>query len=201
MKKSTAKNTEVATYFLKLRLRDIKPLLRAGRGCRYERPLVWRNSYGEEQLSVEIWYYSEYIKADTDFPEVIGLRFRNSYGQVWEQDICVTTRESNLGRGEVYYFVCPVTARLCRTLYYTGIEFRSLYSFPHSYDIQRMSRTEREERWAYEEPPSIYRRKLSYRGKLTPFGRKYLKAEEKCRAATAKLFRGFEAGLLKKRGK
>ena len=37
---------------------------------------------------------------------------------------------SNLGKGSVFYFVCPVTRRRCRKLYLIGKYFLSRFAFP-----------------------------------------------------------------------
>src|SRR5690606_12225110 len=53
---------------------------------------------------------------------------------------------SNLGNGEVYYFVCPSTGRLCRILYsaYGSSRFKSRYAykFPIYYRSQVCSKSD-----------------------------------------------------------
>ena len=157
---------------IKLRLKNLSPLIRAGKGYAYSSPIVWRNGYGEEQLSLSVKFYKDYTGGDNT-GYVLGLRWRTPDGRTGEQDICLAKRESNLGSGEVWYFVCNYTEHLCRTLYYVGGRFYSRWALPHIYAHQKMSRQQRVLRFVEEDIPSIDGRKLTYRGKPTPIGRKY----------------------------
>ena len=85
--------------------------------------------------------------------------------------------ESNLGRGKVLYFVCPVTQRKCRTLYTDGRVFVSRYAFPHRYKVQTLTAADRFIIGVTD--PYRDGGKMYYRGKLTPYGKRVLRYEEK----------------------
>lgn len=46
------------------------------------------------------------------------------------QLIRLESRPSNLGKGQVWYFVCPVSNRLCRKLYMLEDQFLSRFAYP-----------------------------------------------------------------------
>ncbi len=162
---------------LRLRLKILKPLIHAGKGHTMA-GIRWTDRDGVEYLSLTATYYREYLYGDNT-GNVIGLRWRTPDGIEEEQAVCLTKRESNLGKGEVWYFVCNQTGHPCRTLYFTGGRFYSRWALPTRYDYQNMGRTEREQRFAYSDLPSMYRRKYHYRGKITPIGRRYDLQNEK----------------------
>lgn len=105
-----------------------------------------------------------------------SFRWRAMDGENKVKFVAVTKRPSNLGKGDVYYFVCPYSGRLCRKLYTDGYLFTSRWAFNHTYSDRNLSKrnrdlfrvvdamreTDREERY----------RKEYYRGKLTPYGRR-----------------------------
>ena len=163
---------------LRLRLKTLKPLLQAGKGYKTGE-IVWRDSYGEEYLSLTAHYYTEYPADSTGY--VIGLRWRTPDGRTGEQDICLTYKESNLGKGRVWYFVCNYTEHPCRTLYFCRDQFYSRWALPTRYDYQNMSRAQRGERFTYNDIPDLDRRKYYYRDKLTPIGRRYERLNEKAK--------------------
>lgn len=89
---------------------------------------------------------------------------------------------SNLNRGGYYYFICPVTGRACRKLYLVGGRFVSRFAFRALYEKQTKSRAERSGLLGYldtveaaDRVINAKYRKETYRGKLTPFGRKCAK--------------------------
>ena len=60
------------------------------------------------------------FKIDTDWTgttPTVRLRYATADGMHYDYSITVEVRRSNLGRGEVMYFHCPESHRLCRTLY------------------------------------------------------------------------------------
>lgn len=72
--------------------------------------------------STEAWVKVEYVRTDT----TTGTR------EHVEQIIELDRAPSNLGRGEVLYFLCPRTGRRCRVLYmaYGGKYFLSREAYP-----------------------------------------------------------------------
>lgn len=103
-------------------------------------------------------------------------------GEPRAYDVALRWKRSNLNtdtENGYYYFVCPSTGALCRKLYLVDGQFVSRRAFRALYEQQRFSRNQRRER----EPLRVllavddlvfnqrYRRE-TYRGNLTPYGRK-----------------------------
>ncbi|WP_020594592.1 hypothetical protein [Spirosoma panaciterrae] len=101
--------------------------------------------------------------------------------------INLVQQPSNLGKGQVWYFICPLTGERCRALYQVGKYFASRKAQPRTlYESQTYSK---HYRWldkvygpmfkaekAYEELYKPYAKK-HYRDKLTPKARKVMKWE------------------------
>lgn len=102
---------------------------------------------------------------------------------IWHDDgekiaeIRMRKAPSNLGLNSVLYFVCPYTGRSCRKLFTDGSKFFSMYALinGYTYSSRNDSRKGRIIRKAMKEPPVTTNRKLYYRGKLTPFGKRVTK--------------------------
>lgn len=86
-----------------------------------------------------------------------------------------------------YYFVCPVTGVKCRKLYLRGGRFISRTALGALYDKQTESKRERnsilnkviEAELEFDTLMTENYKKRTYRGKLTPFGRKLAKANNR----------------------
>lgn len=57
--------------------------------------------------------------------------------------VSLCSEPSNLGKGQVWYFLCPYTGRKCRTLFLNGKVIASRYAFCHVYSYQNESRINR----------------------------------------------------------
>jgi len=88
---------------------------------------------------------------------------------------------SNLKDGTgYYYFVCPVTGLSCRNLYLVNGRFVSRTAFRPLYRVQAETRTPKSNGSLaallalnkYEDLATAKYRRLTYRGKPTPYGRK-----------------------------
>lgn len=105
-------------------------------------------------------------------------------------ELTLRFRPSNLNNGTgYYYFVCPVTGLSCRNLYLVNGKFVSRPAFRPLYSSQAERR--RNDGLAYlcaladyEKMLDAKYRRLTYRGKPTPWGRKVMRMEER-----AELFR------------
>lgn len=109
------------------------------------------------------------------------IAYTKADGTQVTQKVWLRWHSSNLNNGGYYYFVCPVTGRSCRKLYFVGGRFVSRYGFKCLYEQQTKSRAQRDnplfgfldveaqletlERQRY--------RRMTYKGKPTPFARKY----------------------------
>lgn len=144
-----------------------------------EGTVSWRNNgevYAAIKLTTDTFNHTctlHYFYNGNEVKETVRLRWRSSNldnsANIWEK-----------GRG-FYYFVCPVTGRSCRKLYFVGGRFVSRYGFKCLYEQQTKSRAQRDnplfgfldveaqletlERQRY--------RRMTYKGKPTPFARKY----------------------------
>ncbi len=121
---------------------------------RLELSYLIKNRYiqrGEKIARILSWTNGDSIGIESVYNEkesYIRLTYINSLqnGTTTEHDykIPVTTIPSNLGIGEVLYFVCPVTGNKCRILYkcYGSLTFKSrtAYSKRIYYDCQICSK-------------------------------------------------------------
>ena len=104
----------------------------------------------------------------------------NYKGTPVRAEITLRFRPSNLNNGTgYYYFVCPVTGLSCRKLYLVNGRFVGRMAFRPLYSQQAESHTQRglsvftlRALGAYEEMRIKPYRRLTFRGKLTPYGRK-----------------------------
>lgn len=107
-------------------------------------------------------------------------------------DVALRWKRSNLNPATehgYYYFVCPVTGALCRKLYLVGGRFVSRHAFRALYEQQTFSKSRRRNLAPYRDLLAVdelvynqrYRRE-TYRGNLTPYGRKVAKLAERLRA-------------------
>ncbi len=97
---------------------------------------------------------------------------------------------SNLGVGQVLFFVCPLTGYKCRKVYLSNGEFVSRKAFRHLYRKQRESHHQRLIR-VFNTEVDMKHRKFTYRGKETPFGRKANKIFKAQNEAELELFSNF----------
>lgn len=123
------------------------------------------------------------IIAETDAAfQITAFRFEWVYnGEERTQRVTLRYKPSNLGLNPFPYFVCPYTGRLCRKLFTDGKTIISRWGFKHTYSKRNFSRKYREADRilsSLEEPERKYR-KIQYRGKLTPYGKKLFAHYEK----------------------
>ena len=134
------------------------------------------------------------VKGEIRFPSGIEGEFESADNYLslrfsWgEQTIDLYSLPSNLGRGEVFYFVCPVTGKLCRTLYraYGSQHFkhRDSYRIRLYYPLQLLGGRKRQNGryWYYEEKvDSLYsgRNYLTFKGKPTKRAERIERTEQK----------------------
>lgn len=139
----------------------------------------WRNRDGNETASIGFI---------TDLRNVPFARLVYEYNGV-TQDYVIPLRrkQSNLNPANGFYlFVCPVTGLSCRKLYLVNGRFVSRRAFRALYEKQTFSRTEKQGVYKYlilhndlEWAENQRYRKRTYNGKLTAYGRKLLKMEER----------------------
>lgn len=150
-----------------LNLKYLTPQLRKSEGCKGS--IEWSNG---AKISIEVnptpnggTLHLSYVVTDRD-----GKKHPIDY-TVW-----VISKPANIGRGRVFYFVCPFKGRLCRTLYiaYGSHYFKSREAYQHRiyYASQISSRLDKynDAYWRLERRlPDLYKKhpKTHYQGKPT----------------------------------
>lgn len=100
-------------------------------------------------------------------------------GKSLKQRIAVEQQESHLIAGaHVYYFLCPVSYQRCKKLYLICNGFRCRKTFRHYYPQQHQSHRDRIRTYDEDAPYRAYGKQY-YRGKLTPYGKRVQRWEEK----------------------
>lgn len=113
-------------------------------------------------------------------PSIMTLTIEWEDEAIYRQDIHIIAESSNLpsqSSSNVYYFVCPGTGLKCRTLYKIGSYFLSRRAFYAIYPQQMKSKRKRI--ISYREKPYRKNGKEYYRGKLTPYGKRCIRYENR----------------------
>lgn len=160
--------------------------------------LTWSTGEGERK---EITGRID-IVADTDEPAYLELKYTCN-GTPINYRVQLVSIPSNLGKGAVWFFICPHTGKRCRKLYLLGKKFLHREAFRNSmYEKQTFSKQWRTQHRVYSlafsrdeildeiEKPYF---KTEYNGKPTKRYLKLLKQAERVRGLTeadfVKLFR------------
>ena len=139
-------------------------------------------SDGSASLSVETYEAAAYLT----------ISYKTGQGEVVRQQIKLIHQPSNLGRGKVWYFICPQTGGKCRKLYRMGRYFYSQKAFSTAiYASQAESKMMRLAKPA--PPPWPKGKPKMYEGLYTKAYVKHKEAEWKHEAAFINLarFRGW----------
>ena len=123
-------------------------------------------SSGSATLAVETYEAAAYL----------NVSYQTGQGELVQQQIRLINQPSNLGRGKVWYFICPHTGSKSRKLYRMGRYFYSQKAFSTAiYASQAESKIMR---LAKPAPPMWPKGKAkTYRGANTKAYKKHLKAE------------------------
>ncbi len=116
------------------------------------------------------------------------LQYSCNDGKIVEQKISLLWRGSNLQNTQGYYlFICPVTGKTVRNLYFVGGRFVSRHAFKAIYEKQRLSKSQRKNSVFCLFHDLLFlddkRRKYTYRGEQTPFARKVEKMSQRLSGA------------------
>ncbi len=129
--------------------------------------------------------------------QVVIFNVRDADGTESKRVVHYKFLPSNLGAGEVPYFVCPVSGELCKKLFLKDSFLLSRKAFCHYYRVQHLSHSQRLWNTYYRES-SLKNRKRYYKGRLTPFGFKVIKEKYQSEQAYRELLFAI-AGSLKSR--
>ncbi len=117
-----------------------------------------------------------YWKRDKKFVELLYTQTREGKKKSFEYKVSIVGVKSNLGKGELLYFLCPVSGKRCRTLFlaYGSEKFkaRSAYQNRIYYNSQWQSKYDYwlTRYWDYKEKVEAFRekpKKTHYQGKPT----------------------------------
>lgn len=92
---------------LTLKIKDLKKFGLLQKGKVLKSAIKWSSSFGNE---------SEILVKVDNVKNVVTLRYTADSTLIC-YEVLLITKTSNLGRGQVYYFLCPSTDKLCRNLY------------------------------------------------------------------------------------
>jgi len=166
-----AYGTTTIEDLLRFSVADLKRLGYIQPGRAVEGVLTWFGVDGRPTAEIRVTF-----DANPDAP-AMRLRF-NCDGRPVDYWTRLVFMPSRLNRGGYYMFVCPVTGRNCRKLYFVGGRFVSRFAFRALYEKQTQSRAQRKAMRDYlelidriDQIQSARYRKETYRGKPTPYGR------------------------------
>lgn len=124
---------------------------------------------------------------------LLQIVWRDQDGDEFVNTVYIVECESNLIAGTyMYYFLCPLTGKKCLDLYFIANMWLGRKAFRNKYDCQRLSKWEREVDALHMEPPYRPYGKPVYRNKLTAYGIRCIKYEQKCERALSHLCRIFK---------
>ena len=136
-----------------------------------------RNGIENSSIGIEVTF--------TDEEKFIILDYKTNDKEI-RYKVQIESLPSNLGKGEVYYFVCPSTGKLCRKLYFENSYFLHRTAFKYlMYEKQLESKKYREISKIFSAcfiPDEVYEQrykkyfKTHYKGKPT---KRFLKLENR----------------------
>lgn len=139
-------------------------LFKTGKAC--QGSLKWNNGAA-----------ISYILRPMDDRAELTLMYKLN-GETDGQQIELTKKPSNLGRGHVWYFICPATGKQCRKMYFFDGGFHSRHAMEGVlYKSQTRSKLDRMAVPAPDDWPSS--RPTEYAGKLTKPYARHLKQIER----------------------
>jgi len=155
-----------------------------GQAIRLELSYLFEKGYlekGKETYGGVSWTNGFYIIVEGHLSEgfiQVVYQVKNSFGEnkSMKYKIFLESVPSNLGRGEVYYFLCPVSGKRCRILYmaYGSYKWkcREAYQNRLYYASQKCSKMSyaNERYWALDDKIKAFKKKgfrYTYNGKPT----------------------------------
>lgn len=161
----------------------------------FKKVIVGNHQNGIAKLRGEVQLFFEWI------PEEEMICFHYSYSKRFRKlRVVVRKSDTNLGIGVMYWFVCPITNRLCHKLYFVGGLLISRFAMKKArYPSQYLTTIDKvyHRNKIYEEPPYKRYGKPYYRGKLTPYGKRLIRYNERLEATEEALDEMYIPKLLK----
>jgi len=146
---------------------------------------IYKDGYGVKR---QVAYSIDATKMDAGELYIIPSWTDSETGKRLQQRIRVEQQESHLIAGaHVYYFICPVSDQRCKKLYLICNGFRCRKTFRHYYPQQHKSHRERIKTYDGDAPYRAYGKQY-YRGKLTPYGKRVQRWENKEEQSSIQLF-------------
>jgi hypothetical protein len=118
----------------KLTFSDLKRFELLNENCIKSSSIIWTSIRGDKNsINVRV----------NRIDNKMTLSYTINNEQDLKYDIKLAYHLSNLGIGEVGYFLCPITQKKCRTLYFVDGYFVSRYCFKGIYECQTYSKSYR----------------------------------------------------------
>lgn len=108
-----------------------------------------KNKYLEHSRSGSITWTDNYnnknsisIKTEmTNESGVLELSYTYNHNEEIRYKVLMITKESNLGKGNIWFFICPHTRKLCRKLHFKDGYFLHRTAFSNLYYEQQLKST------------------------------------------------------------
>lgn len=119
---------------------NIKTFIKAG--------IIKRGNFVENAKVTLSDNFSFLLDFDGRYDDISYFTFKYSInGEKYDQEIYIIGKPSNLGKGRIFYFLCPIRKKPCRILYFDTFfgDFKSREAFQHRlyYPIQLRGSRER----------------------------------------------------------
>ena len=158
--------------------------------------LYWSRANGTRAASIG-------FVADTTHDVATVRLVYDCDGKTHDERVLLRWKRSNLNDNDgFYYFICPVTGRSCRKLYLYGGRFVSRFAFRALYRSQTVGPATRKgmyyqltKFYEYEELEGQPRRKETYRGQPTPYGRKLQRYDKHAELMAAAMIQAQNGGF------
>jgi hypothetical protein len=152
-------------------------------GYRYTFPLSWYSSRTHQRTLV-----NAEVVMEQQYPYIV-LNYE-LYGKSISYEVALVSIPSNIGRGVIWYFLCPQTFARCRKLHFVNGRFYHRSAFPgYLYDLQTYGH---KSRWGIHQVDLLHKSeaavltmnrkyfKPTYRGQYT---KRYLKCAQQIKQA------------------
>ncbi len=113
---------------LQLSITELKEWNYLKENSKIKATISWSNTYSESSITILV-----------NTSEMTVLFNYSSGGEPKKYKVKLTTIPSNIGKGKIYYFLCPVTNKKCRKLYLSNGVFTHRTVFNGMYECQTTS--------------------------------------------------------------
>jgi hypothetical protein len=127
---------------------------------------TWTQGYNKSRISIQVNMSNSGCYITLDYL---------SNGEPINYKVNLVSIPSNLGKGEIYYFECPITLKRCRYLYSIGKYFYHREAFINScYHLQTFTKNNREKVKIID---ARFKVENAYKELYSPYFKKYYKGK------------------------